>query len=77
MKHELKTESHYFDQVVRGIKKFEIRKNDREFESGDIVILKEVDLGGRETGEQRTVQIQYVFYGGQHGLSEDYCIFNW
>ena len=77
MEHDLKIESYYFDQVIRGIKKFELRKNDRDFEIGDIITLREVDIVGRETGEKRTVQIQYVFYGGQYGLSEDYCIFNW
>ena len=43
--HELKTEPAYFEQVWNGTKNFEVRKNDRGFQKGDIVILKEYDNG--------------------------------
>ncbi len=39
--HYLKTVQPYYDSVVRGEKPFEVRKNDRNFQVGDIVCLKE------------------------------------
>ena len=39
-KHELKLDTKYFDDVKSGKKDFEIRKNDRDFEVGDILELK-------------------------------------
>ena len=41
--HKLKTWSEYFELMLLGLKKFEIRRNDRDFKSGDILILKEFD----------------------------------
>ena len=41
MKHELKTWPQYFCRVADGTKTFEVRKNDRGFQQGDTVILKE------------------------------------
>lgn len=38
---ELKTIPEYFDKVAKGLKKFEIRYNDRDYKAGDILILKE------------------------------------
>lgn len=39
-KHELKLDTKYFENVKSGKKNFEIRKNDRNFEVGDILELK-------------------------------------
>jgi len=53
MVHDLKTWPLYFAAVSSGKKTFEIRKNDRDFKVGDILILKEFipckqcDGGGR------------------------------
>ncbi len=41
--HELKCHPEYFSRVASGQKTFEIRKNDRDFQVGDIIILKEYD----------------------------------
>lgn len=38
--HELKLDVKYFDEVKDGNKNFEIRKNDRDFNVGDILKLK-------------------------------------
>lgn len=42
--HKLKIDSKYFDAVRKGFKTFEIRKNDRNFEVGDKLILQEYTL---------------------------------
>jgi hypothetical protein len=39
--HELKAWPYYFDQVWRGIKPFEFRRDDRPFKAGDLVSLRE------------------------------------
>ncbi|MCT3132946.1 DUF3850 domain-containing protein [Lactococcus lactis] len=41
--HELKLDIKYFDDVKSGKKNFEIRKNDRDFQVGDILELKAWD----------------------------------
>lgn len=43
MKHELKIWPQYYARVADGSKTFEIRENDRGFQPGDTVILKEFD----------------------------------
>ena len=43
MTHELKTYPKYFQETIEGNKPFEIRKNDRNFQVGDVLILKEWD----------------------------------
>lgn len=44
--HELKTWPAYFKRLASGEKTFEIRRNDRGFQAGDIVILREYDPAG-------------------------------
>lgn len=43
MKHELKIWPQYYLPVAEGHKTFEVRVNDRGFQSGDTVVLKEWD----------------------------------
>lgn len=72
--HELKILPEYYDVVRCGDKRFEIRKNDRDFHSGDILRLKEWD-GKEYTGEEIDVLVRYIYYGiDEYGLSEGYCI---
>ena len=72
--HELKILPKYFDAVRRGDKRFELRKNDRDYHSGDILRLKEWD-GQKYTGEEMDVLVRYIFYGiDVYGLAEGYCI---
>lgn len=43
MKHELKIWPQYFCRVKDGSKTFEVRRNDRGFQPGDTVLLREYD----------------------------------
>lgn len=40
MEHELKIEIPYYDRVLEGSKRFEIRNNDRSYQKGDKIVLK-------------------------------------
>lgn len=43
MEHELKIWPQYYCRVADGSKTFEIRKNDRGYQPGDVVVLKQWD----------------------------------
>lgn len=64
--HHLKTWPEYFQAVARGDKRFELRKDDRDFRRGDILILQEYDPNEREyTGKELTFRISYILRGGE------------
>lgn len=67
--HELKITSEFFEAVKDGRKKFEIRKNDRNYNVGDILVLLEYDKYYEAfTGEKITVEISYMTdYAQQDG----------
>lgn len=72
--HELKILPKWFMDVALWKKDFEIRKNDREFEVGDILHLKEWN-GTEYTGRGIRRRIKYIYHGtGEYGLQEGYCI---
>ena len=76
--HDLKCLPVYFQAVIDEEKKFEIRKNDRDFRVGDLVTLTECSPYDSEpTGRRYDLYITYIFYGGAYGLDQEYCIFNW
>lgn len=45
MIHELKIKQQYADRIANRVKKFEVRKNDRDYQVGDIVRFKVLDDG--------------------------------
>jgi hypothetical protein len=77
MKHELKCNPIYFQATWEGRKPFEIRKNDRGFQVGETVVLKEYDFAGDYfdcyTGREITAEIIYLF--NDFGLEPSYCVF--
>ena len=76
--HYLKTETEYYQAVERGEKKFELRKNDRDFKKYDMLYLEEV-VNGVKTGRRLPpVEVQYVLKDcAKYGLCDGYCILNW
>lgn len=75
MIHYLKIRPEYYLPVTRGIKQFELRKDDRDYKVGDLVVLQEWD-GEKYTGrESFHLQIQYILRDcPEYGLKEGYCI---
>lgn len=75
MTHELKTWGEYYEAVLAGKKKFEVRKNDRDFKEGDILLLNKWDRQRNEyAGAQTAFLITYVLTGGQFGIEKGYCV---
>ncbi len=59
--HELKTIPESFLAVGMEIKKMELRLNDRKFETGHTLILKEWDPINKYSGDEIVVQVTHVF----------------
>ena len=71
MLHELKTYPKYFQETIEGNKLFEIRKNDRNFQVGDVLLLKEWD-NIKYTGREVGVMVGYILDDKFIGLAEGY-----
>ncbi len=62
--HRLKTWPTFYDALRTERKKFEIRKDDRNFEMGDTLVLCEWDpLLQEYTGSEMTVTVTYLLRG--------------
>ena len=73
--HDLKTWDEYFDEVEKGNKTFELRKNDRNFQVGDTLNLLSYDpKSDNYTGKVITKKISYILDGGAFGLELGYVI---
>lgn len=68
-RHDLKIWPSFFDDVVSGRKTWEVRRvDDRRFEAGDTIRLREWDPGtGTYTGRETEVRVTYVISLGAIG----------
>ncbi|WP_445009913.1 ASCH/PUA domain-containing protein [Vreelandella stevensii] len=81
--HELKTDPAVFQALSIGAKTFEIRKDDRGFEVGDTLILRETVSPGHlmahgakleYTGRQEQRKVTHILRGPTYGLTEGWVI---
>lgn len=84
--HILKTLPAYFDAVRRGEKPFEVRRDDRGFQKGDILVLQrtredrpnEVETRGygldQRPAHELRKRVGYVLTGGQLGIEPGYVV---
>ena len=78
--HELKIKHEYLVEVDRGRKTFELRKNDRDYQVGDLIRF--IDVKQESTGDcdiyidpDDLYKITYILKDvPQYGLDKDYCI---
>lgn len=82
MSHNLKTWPEFYDALLAGTKPFELRKNDRGFEVGDELVLREWNpQTGHYTGRKIVRTVSYLLEhrpgagcAATFGLREDYVI---
>ena len=75
--HTLKCRSAYFNAIRRKEKNFDVRRDDRGFQKGDTVILREWDnraMVPHFTGNDEHRKIKYILTGGQFGLEPGYVV---
>lgn len=83
MTHELKIQKQWADAKLAGEKPFEIRRNDRGFQKGDVVNYRVIDpktgesyagADGPHPLEKLSFRVTYVREGAD-GLEHGYCVF--
>jgi hypothetical protein len=73
--HELKIWPEFFTEIQKGQKKFEVRRDDRKFEVGDLLHLKEWEpLTKKYSGRECCTEVEYKMHGGTWGIREDFCV---
>jgi hypothetical protein len=77
--HELKTDPDYFQKSYQGVKTFEIRFNDRDYQVGDGLRLHETKYTHADmvqgapleyTGRYVDLRITYIMHGPNYGLAK-------
>jgi len=59
--HELKIWPEYFQAKLDGVRPWEYRLNDRGFEIGDVLRLREYSQGTGYTGRAMMVDVEYIY----------------
>jgi len=72
----LKIRSEFFRAIISGEKTFEARKNDRNYQKGDLIIFLEWDSSLNDyTGNSINKEVTYVLEGEEFGIMPGYCVF--
>lgn len=59
--HFVKSWAHFFDAIKKGNKTHDLRKDDREYKVGDILVLQRYDnINGVYTGQELPVEVTYI-----------------
>ncbi len=73
--HVLKIKDEYFKQVFLRTKTFELRKDDRDYEVGDLIHFVNADGEDFYYGMGNLYQITYILKGvPEYGLQDGYAI---
>jgi len=82
--HKLKTWPRYWDAIDSGEKTFEVRLNDRAFQTGDILLLEQynpetrryVTEGFAIDAKIKTIRkrVTFLLQGGQFGIEPGHCV---
>jgi len=74
--HELKIEWKYYREIKSLRKKFEVRKNDRDFREGDFLIFNSIsNIDGSLKREREIYRIGYILDNFE-GLAQGYVAFS-
>jgi len=73
--HVLKIHPKYFTDFLYKRKNFELRKDDRNYQVGDLITLREYDNGAYTGREIKNLLICYILRDcPEFGLKDGYCI---
>jgi len=79
--HELKCWPEFFREIRVGMKRFELRRNDRNFQVGDVLYLREWDPStSKYSGHECLVDVMYIIDDStpcavsDMGLQPGFCI---
>lgn len=76
--HELKVWPAYFHALEAGKKAFEVRRDDRGFQKGDVLWLREFDhtktRAFQYSGNATFARITYILTGGQFGIEPGFVV---
>lgn len=76
--HDLKTWPEFFEAITSGAKTFELRRDDRNYAVGDLLVLREWNQeSGDYTGRTFGVGVTYVLRGPEavrFGLAPGFCV---
>lgn len=75
--HELKVWPAYFAPLSDGRKSFEVRRDDRGFQRGDVLRLREYEpdrVGVKYTGNACYARIEWILTGGQFGVEPGFVV---
>lgn len=67
--HTLKTLPDYWDAISGGEKNFEVRRDDRGFQKGDVLVLQRLN-----SLHEIRCEITYILRGGQFGIEPGYVV---
>ena len=70
--HKLKIKDKYYQDLIRGRKLFELRKNDRDYKVGDLIHF--VGINGEEYNYNVYIIVYVLKDVPEYGLDKDYCI---
>ena len=73
--HVLKTWPGWFEPIRSHKKRFEVRLNDRDFQTGDTLYLQEWDPRTEQyTGRHEIRLVTFVLQGPSFGIEQDYVV---
>lgn len=77
MEHDIKIWPEYFDPVATGVKRFELRKDDRGYAVGDILKQREWDPNTEKySGRWLRAKVLYIVHSGEwmEALGDGFCV---
>ena len=78
MTHQIKLNEEFCDAVLDGRKTFEVRKNDRGYQTGDYIkfipVYGQLGVEFSHPVQKKTYEITYILSGW--GIPQDYVVFS-
>lgn len=74
MTHEVKILEEFAEAHAQGLKPWEIRYNDRDYQVGDIIKFNVIDKNRNPVGTTYKLKISYMIKGKRFGIEKGFCI---